>query len=76
MALLLEPSDAQAFFYAGQEILERKILTQKEIFDKINQVNRADILMTAREIFRPEKLNLALIGPFKDKEKFQKLLKI
>jgi len=76
MALLLEPSDAQAFFYAGQELLERKILVPKEIFDKINRVSRADILMTAREIFRPERLNMALIGPFKDKEKFQKLLKI
>jgi len=76
MALLLEPSDAQAFFYAGQELLERKILVPKEIFNKINQVSRTDILTTAREIFRPEKLNLALIGPFKDKEKFQKLLKI
>jgi len=30
----------------------------------------------AKDIFRPEKLNLALIGPFKDKEKLQKLLKI
>lgn len=76
MALLLEPSDAQAFFYAGQELLEKRILTPKEIYQKIDKVNRNDILKAAREIFRPEKLNLALIGPFRDKEKFQKLLKI
>jgi predicted Zn-dependent peptidase len=74
--LLLESSDAQASFYAAQEILEKKILTPKEVFKKIDKVTPEDILKVAKEIFRPEKLNLALIGPFKDKTKFQKLLKI
>ena len=74
--LLLESSDAQASFYAGQELLEKKILTPKEIFAKINKVTQDDILEVAKEIFKPEKLNLALIGPFKDKERFQRLLKI
>jgi len=76
MALLLESSDAQASFYASQELLENRILTSKQILEKINKVTRADVLRLAKDIFRPENLNLALIGPFKDKEKFQKLLKI
>jgi predicted Zn-dependent peptidase len=76
MALLLESSDAKASFYAGQEILEKKILTPEEIFKKIDRVSQGDILKVARDIFRPEKLNLALIGPFKGKENFQKILKI
>lgn len=75
MTLLLEASDAQTSFYGLQEILERKILTQKEICDKINKVKTNDILRVARDIFKPSKLNLALIGPFKEKEKFEKLLK-
>jgi len=74
--LLLESSDAQASFYAGQELLENKILTPKEIFAKIDKITQDDILKVAQEIFRPEKLNLALIGPFKDKKPFEKLLKI
>jgi predicted Zn-dependent peptidase len=74
MTLLLETSDALASFYAGQELLEKKILTPKEIFAKIDKVTVNDILKVARDIFRPKKLNLALIGPFKDKEKFKKLL--
>jgi predicted Zn-dependent peptidase len=74
--LLLEPSDAKAFFYAGQELLEKKILTPKQIFEKIDRVSQNDLLSLAREIFRPEKLNLALIGPFKEKEKMKKLLKL
>jgi len=72
--ILLESSDAQAFFYGGQEILEKRIFTQKEIFAKIDKIKKEDILKVAKEIFKPEKLNLALIGPFKDKEKFEKIL--
>jgi len=76
MSLLLESSDQQAIFYSMQDILEKKILKPEEIFSRIDKVSREDILKLAKDIFRPEKLNLAIIGPFKDKNKFQKLLKI
>jgi predicted Zn-dependent peptidase len=74
--LALESSDALASFYAGQELLEKKILTPEEIFQKIDKVSQSDILKVARDIFKPERLNLALIGPFKDKKPFKKLLTI
>ncbi|PIS39234.1 MAG: hypothetical protein COT33_03090 [Candidatus Nealsonbacteria bacterium CG08_land_8_20_14_0_20_38_20] len=74
--LLLEASDAQASFYASQELLEKEILTPKEIFTKIDRVAPDDILKLSQNIFKPEKLNLALIGPFEDKIKFQKLLRL
>ena len=76
MALTLETSDAQGFFYGFQELFKKEILTPEEIYKKIDKIREDDILKVAREIFRPEKLNLALIGPFKDKTKFQRLLKI
>lgn len=76
MALLLESSDAQASFYAGQELLENRILTPEEVFKKIDKVSQSDILKVARDIFQPQKLNLALIGPFKDKDRFEKILKL
>jgi len=75
-ALELESSDAQAAFYAGQELLENKILTPEEIFKEIDKVSINDILKVAKDIFQPSNLNLAFIGPFKDKTKFRKLLKI
>lgn len=74
--LSLETSDAWAVYLGAQEILRRKISTPEEESKKIDQVNQDDILKVAREIFQPKKLNLALIGPFKDKEKFEKLLRI
>jgi predicted Zn-dependent peptidase len=72
--LELEPSDTQCSFYGLQELLERKISTPEEIFKKIDKVSQNDILKVAKDIFRPEKLNLSLIGPFEEKEKFEKLL--
>lgn len=73
--LAMEGSDEQAPFYGFQELLENKILTLEEKFAKIETVTADDIQRVAKDIFRPEKLNLALIGPFKDKKKFQRLLK-
>lgn len=76
MALLFEASDAQASFYGVQELLEKRILTPKEICGRINKVSADDILRVSQDVFQSAKLNLALIGPFKDKTKFRKLLKL
>jgi predicted Zn-dependent peptidase len=77
MAMSLESSSAVASFFADQEILEGKILTPEEKMAKIDAVTVGDIQRVARDIFKNEKLNLALIGPFKekDKEKMEKILK-
>jgi len=76
MTLSLESSDERAIFYGLQELLEKKILTLEQIFAKIDKVTAEDILKTAQSIFIPEKLNLALIGPFEEKSGIGKLLKI
>jgi len=76
LILSLESSDAKATFYAGQELLEGKILTLKEKLKKIDEVDAKEIQKLSKEIFQPPKLNLALIGPFKEKKHFEKLLKI
>ncbi len=72
----MESSDALASFYGHQELFENKILTLEEKLAKIEAVTAEDVQRVAKDIFRPEKLNLALIGPFKNKAKFQRLLKL
>jgi len=57
-------------------LLENKILTLEEKCAKIDKVTIYDIKQLAQEIFQPAKLNLALIGPHKEKQDFEKLLKI
>lgn len=76
LAISLEPSSSLASFIASQELLTGKILTPQEKFDKINAVTAEDLQRVARRIFTLDRLNLALIGPFKSSEKFEKLLKI
>ncbi len=76
LTLSLESSDAQASFYTFQELLKGKILTSKEKFRMIDKVTREDVYKTAGDIFQPQKLNLALIGPHRDNKKFKASLKI
>ena len=74
--LSLETSDEMAMWIGEQEILRKEILTPEQIFSKIKAVSAADLQRVARDIFQPAQLNLALIGPFKEKERFEKLLRI
>lgn len=45
-----------------------KTYTLNDIIKEVNKVTREDIRQVAKEIFLEKKLNLALIGPLKDKE--------
>ncbi|PIU99223.1 hypothetical protein COS59_00910 [Candidatus Wolfebacteria bacterium CG03_land_8_20_14_0_80_36_15] len=72
----LESSDELASFYGGQEILKEEILTPEEIAKNIQAISEKDIMEVANDIFRSNKLNLALIGPIKGQEKIEKILKI
>ncbi|MFA5932192.1 MAG: pitrilysin family protein [Candidatus Paceibacterota bacterium] len=75
MKLSLESSDDIANFHGGQELLKREIRTAEEKADEIRKVTAVQIKALANDIFKDSKLNLALIGPFKEKAKFLKLLK-
>ncbi len=72
--LSFESSNAKANFYGMQEILTGEIKELKEIFKEIDKVTASDIKRVSESIFTFENLNLAIIGPFSNKEKFKKLL--
>jgi len=73
-SIVLESSHSKGIFYAEQELLEDKVLEPEEIYEKIKAVTVQDVQEAANEIFRREKLNLAVIGPYDDKARFEKLL--
>ncbi len=77
-SLSLDSSDSQASFYGIQELFEKNILTPEEKFKIIDAVTAGDIKKVAEDIFVPEKLNLAVIGPVEEKDsgKLKQLLKI
>ena len=74
LTLELEDSRSVAGLYATQEVLQRKMLSPDEIFKKIAAVTISDVLNVAKDIFHHKKLNLAIIGPYKDITRFEKLL--
>lgn len=76
MILALEDSFRVASFFAGQELLEREILLPDEVLKKVEAVSAEDVKSVAEELFKTEKLNLAVIGPFSEKARFDKILKL
>ncbi len=76
LILSIETSDELASFYGFQEVLKKEVSKPEDVIKKIRAVTADEVLRVAQDIFRPEKLNLAIIGPFKDRKPFVNLLKI
>ncbi|MSR78620.1 MAG: insulinase family protein [Candidatus Taylorbacteria bacterium] len=72
----LESSDELAQFVGFQEVLRKPLKKAEQVVKEIEAVKIDDIQKLAGELFRSDKLNLALIGPFKDKKEFLPLLKL
>ena len=75
-AIQLEASDNVASWYGRQMILRQKVLTPEEFLKGIKKVTAADIKKVAGKIFVNKGLNLAIIGPLKNKIKYEKILKL
>ncbi|MFH1840990.1 MAG: pitrilysin family protein [Candidatus Shapirobacteria bacterium] len=74
LILALEDSQEVANRYAHQVILDEKITPPAETLAKIEAVTAEEVQAVAKDLFCPEKLNLAVIGPYEE-EKIQKLIK-
>lgn len=70
----LEESRNVAAWIGLQEIRDMEILTPEQTVARIDAVTRDDVQRLAGEILAPEKLNLAVIGPYVDEELFWPLL--
>jgi predicted Zn-dependent peptidase len=71
-----EASDDVAMFFIDQEMHKEKILTPAEVFAKIDAVTPEDVLRVAKDVFKNEKLNLAVIGPHRDLKKLGNILNL
>lgn len=72
----LEDSHSVAWYYALAETLEKKIADPKEVIAKIEAITLEEVESLAKKYFKEESLNLAIIGNFSDRQKFEKLLKL
>lgn len=76
LKLGLEDTEEVATMFGLRELLERRVLTVSDIISLVERVTAEDILRVATRIFKEENLNLSLIGPFNDENRFLKLLKL
>ncbi len=70
-----DPSEVATFF-GIQELLAPKTYSIEEYISEIDKITPQDIQRVANQIFKTEKLNLANVGPNKDKSKFEKILRL
>lgn len=75
MALSLEDTKSVNSYFGLKQLLLGEIETPNEVVAKIDRVTADAVCDYAKSIFKPDRLNLAVIGPFEDSSRFEKLLK-
>lgn len=70
----LEDSRAVAGWIGAQELVFGEILTPQEVIERIAAVQSDEMQELARDLFRPELLNLAIVGPYEAADRFHALL--
>jgi predicted Zn-dependent peptidase len=74
--LSLESTDNQMMWLGEQIVGYDKILSPEEIKQRIAEVKAVEIRAAARDFFRPERMNLALVSPLKTDRGLQEALRI
>ncbi len=74
--LALEDSSTVAQWHGRRLFLAGRLGSPEEKIKELETVSAEEIKNLAEEIFQPARANLAIIGPFNEKEKFLKSLKI
>jgi predicted Zn-dependent peptidase len=72
--LQLESPQGLILFGLRKEVLEHRAPDPEEVLAGVDAVTGEDVQRVARDLIDDEKLRLALIGPFDDAERFEKLL--
>jgi len=73
-ALQLESPHGTIMFGLRREVLEGQAIEPAEVVAGLDAVTAEEVQSVARELIGGNGLNLALIGPFEDAERFERLL--
>lgn len=76
LLLSMEDTHSIAGWYGRQEILGDEILTVDDVTAAIDAVTAQDVQRVAKDLFRTEWMNLAVVGPFKNESRFVRTLKL
>jgi len=76
LVLSLEDPKGMIMFGLRNEVLEGKLREPDDVLAGLDAVTIEDVQRVASDIVREDRLNFALIGPFDDPDRFQKLLSL
>lgn len=76
LMLRMEDTHSVTGWIGGQELLTGHILSVDEVVSIVDAITVSDMQRVARELFLTNKLNLALVGPVRNKGRLEKLLKL
>ena len=71
----VETSDALGGWFGFKELFGEEMIGPEEYNQHVEAVTAAEIKSVAQDLLRGDRLNLGIVGPFEDKEKFEKILK-
>ncbi len=74
--LSVETSDALGGWFGFRELFGEEMIGPEGYNQRIETVSATEIKSVARDLLREDRLNLGIVGPFKDKGKFEKILKL
>ncbi len=72
--LAMEGSAGVAMDVIRQELLRGRVRTPDDRRAEVEAVTKDDVFRVANDLFAPEKLHLAMCGPFDDPARFERLL--
>ncbi len=75
LVLELEDSREVSTLFGLQKLLEGEIRSPETLMAEIDKVSSEQVTEVAKKIFVNEGMNLAVIGPFKEEDRFIKNLK-
>lgn len=76
LLLRMEDTRSVSGWMGGQEILLDRALTVDEVLEEVDAVTVDDVSRVSKALFVPEKLNLAVVGPYRGSTRFKSLLRL
>jgi predicted Zn-dependent peptidase len=74
LQLRMEETGAVAGWLGTGESLLPRILTVDEVIERLDAVTVEDLLRVAQRVARPELARLAVLGPFRSRRRFERML--
>ena len=74
LLLRMEDTRSVSGWIGAQELLTGEVRSVDHVVEKVEAVTVEDVRRVANALFRPETLNMAIVGPFRSEKRFAPLL--